>query len=141
MRLVELEIGGVKAIAELFEKEAPRTVAAIWDLLPIQDRTIHVRWSGAAWRTDQNYRLKIDPPENLVSWLEAGDLIYYDDPRYGLYKVGVAYGVAQWRDDKGELKVTRIGQIRDNLQPFVAVCERILYEGPKVVVIRRRGTQ
>ncbi len=139
MRRIEIVLDDVTATVELFEREAPKTVERLWQLLPIQDRTIHVRWSGAAWRTEHNYPLQIGELENPVTWLEPGDLIYYDDPHYDLYKFAVCYGKSQWRDDKGELYVTRIGRIIDNLPPFVARCERILYEGPKVVVMRRVG--
>ncbi|MDR7481275.1 MAG: DUF3830 family protein [Armatimonadota bacterium] len=136
MRRIEVVLDDVTATAELLERDAPRTVERLWQLLPIHDRTIHVRWSGAAWRTEKNYPLQIGELENPVTWLEPGDIAYYDDPRYGLYKVAVCYGRSQWRDEKGELYVTRLGRIVDNLQPFIARCEQILYQGPKAVIIR-----
>lgn len=139
MRWIELVLEGVTVAAEVLEREAPRTVARLWPLLPIEDRTIHVRWSGAAWRTEQNYPFNIGEVETPISWLEPGDIIYYDDPRYSLYKIGVCYGRAQWRDDKGELYVTKVGRIVENLEPFIQRCERILFEGPKKVIIRKRS--
>ena len=139
MRRIELEMDGVVATAVLFDDKAPRTCAKVWDLLPIEDRTIHVRWSGVAWRTEKNYPLQLGVVENPVTVLEAGDIIYYDDPRYRLYKIAVAYGQAAWRDFAGNLTVAHIGRITDNLEPFVKVCDRILFDGPKVVRIRRAG--
>lgn len=138
MRAIELTIDGITAEAHLFEREAPKTVERIWALLPIEDRTIHVRWSGAAWRTEKNYPLNIGEVENRVTWLEPGDIIYYDAPEYDLYKIAVCYGSSQWRDAKGELYVARVGRIVDNLAPFVRVCERILFDGPKRIFIRRK---
>ena len=136
MRRIELEVDGTVARGLLFDDRAPKTCVKVWDLLPIEDRTIQVRWSGAAWRTEGNYPLELGMIENPVTVLEAGDIIYYDDPRHELYKIGVAYGRAAWRDFAGDLSVAHIGRLTDNLEPFVRVCDRILYEGPKVVRIR-----
>jgi hypothetical protein len=139
MRQIELELGGVVARAVLLDDKASRTCAKVWDLLPVEDRTIHVRWSGAAWRTEKNYPLQIGEVENPVTVLEPGDIIYYDDPRFPLYKIGVAYGRAAWRDFAGDLTVAHIGRITDNLEAFVKACDRILFDGPKAVRIRRAG--
>lgn len=140
MPSIEIVLDDVIATAELFDREAPRTVERFVRRLPIRDRTIHVRWSGAAWRTEENYALEIGALENPATWLQPGDVAYYDDPRYGLYKIAFCYGRCQWRDDKGELYVTRLGRIVDNLEAFIARCERILYQGPKPVIIRPAGT-
>ncbi len=135
MKTARIRLGDVVARAEFFDEKTPRTVAAIWRELPILDRTIHVRWSGAAWRTEKDYPLHIGEVENPTTWLQPGDIIYYDDPRYSLFKLGFAYGRAQWRDDKGELSVARIGRIVDNLDAFVRASERILFDGPLSVEI------
>ena len=136
MRNLTVELDGVKAGAELWDDRAPKTVAALLRRLPIDDRTIHVRWSGAAWRTEKNYPLAIGEVENRATWLEPGDLIYYDDPRYELYKVAFIYGTSQWRDHKGEIDVARIGRVTDNLDAFVKASERVLFEGPKRITVR-----
>jgi len=33
--------------------------------------------------------------EHRATWLEPGDLIHYDDPRYNLNKVASVYGTSQ----------------------------------------------
>ena len=71
--------------------------------------------------------------------LQPGDIIYYDEPRLTLFKIAVAYGRAAWRDFAGNLSVAHIGRITGNLDAFVKACDRILFEGPKVVRIRRAG--
>lgn len=136
MRKLTVEINGVKAGAELWDDRAPKTVAALLRRLPIDDRTIHVRWSGAAWRTEKNYPLAIGEVENRATWLEPGDIIYYDDPRYELYKVAFIYGTSQWRDHKGEIYVARIGRVTENLDAFVQASEQVLFEGPKRIAVR-----
>jgi hypothetical protein len=137
MRRIELEIEGVVLPGELFDDKAPRTCGKIWDLLPLDDRTIQVRWSGAAWRTEKNYSLAVGEVENPITVLQAGDLIYYDEPRLDLYKIGVAYGRAAWRDFAGDLAVAHVGRLAGDLPVFTKVCDRIIFDGPKRVRIRR----
>jgi hypothetical protein len=139
VRGVELEIDGTVARGILFDDKAPRTCAKVRALLPIEDRTIQVRWSGAAWRTEKNYPLELGEIENPVTVLTAGDLIYYDESRLGLYKIGVAYGRAAWRDFNGDLSVSHIGRLTENVAAFVKACDRILYDGPRVVRIRHEA--
>lgn len=135
MRRITIDLDGVRAAGELWDDRAPKTVAALLPHLPITDRTIHVRWSGAAWRTEKNYPLEVGEIENRATWLEPGDIIYYDAPEHGLYKVAFVYGTSQWREPKGELYVARIGKVTGNLEAFIRVCEQILFQGPKSVVI------
>ncbi len=137
MREIHIELDGVVARGRLFDDRAPRTVAKVWALLPIEDRTIQVRWSGAAWRTERNYPLELGEVENPVTVLAAGDIIYYDDAPRTLFKIGVAYGQAAWRDFDGDLPVAHIGRLTENLEAFVKVSDRIIFEGPKLVRIHR----
>ncbi|HVI83928.1 MAG TPA: hypothetical protein VNA86_01340, partial [bacterium] len=73
--------------------------------------------------------------ENRATWLDPGDIIYYDDPRYQLYKVAFVYGKSQWRDDNGELYVARIGKVTNNLEAFIKASDEVLFQGPKAVAI------
>lgn len=133
-------IGKVSARATLLGDDAPRTVDTLWNGLPIDDRTIHVRWSGDAWRTEGNYELtpRGHPIENRAGRLSAGDIIYYPDYGLNLLKIGVAYGSAQWLAPfKAELDVSLIGRIDENLDAFVKTCERIIFDGPMAVHIER----
>jgi len=136
MRKIIVDLGGTIADAELWDEKAPKTTAALLHHFPITDRTIHVRWSGAAWRTEKNYPLGVGEIENGATWLEPGDIIYYDAPEHNLFKVAFIYGVSQWREPKGELYVARIGKVAGNTEAFFKVCEQILFEGPKPIAIR-----
>src|SRR5439155_23571443 len=71
---IRVRVDGVTAEGRLYEEKAPKTVASLWSALPIRDRTIQVRWSGEAWRTENNYELlPADAPvENAAGRLEAG---------------------------------------------------------------------
>lgn len=137
---VSIRVDDVWTEASLFEDKAPKTVNALWDALPIFDRTIQTRWSGDAWRTEKNYELQPEdaPVENVAGRLSAGDIIYYPGFRGGNIKVGVAYGKAQWLNPFMEpIDVALIGKIDTNLDAFVERCSRIIFEGPLDVEITR----
>lgn len=140
MPRVYVRVGEVVAEASLDDGLAPRTVAALWDRLPIRDRTIQTRWSGDAWRTEGNHELlsREDAVENVADRLAAGDMIYYPGYRAGLLKVGAAYGEARWLAPFCvPLDVSLIGHIDTNLAAFTAACQRIILDGPLTVEIGR----
>jgi hypothetical protein len=135
---IRVKVDNVVAEGELFEDKAPKTVAALWDTLPIRDRTIQTRWSGDAWRTERNYELqpKGAPVENIADRLGPGDIIYY--PGTTNIKVGIAYGKAKWLNPFMEpIDVAHIGKLDTNVDAFVKRCERIIFEGPLSVEITR----
>jgi len=137
---IQIRLGDVTAEAVLYEDAAPKTTAALWERLPIQDRTIQTRWSGSAWRTERNYELLPEsaPVENVAGRLGAGDIIYYPNYRTGLIKIGFAYGDAQWLAPfMVPNRVALVGKIATNLDEFVARCQRIIFEGPLDVEITR----
>jgi len=137
---IRVKVGDVVAEGRLFEEQAPKTVQALWERLPIRDRTIQARWSGDAWRTEENYELlnKDAPVENPAGRLSAGDIIYYPGYRSGLLKVAIAYGQAQWLAPfMVPLDVTYLGRLDTNVDAFVQRSQRIIFDGPLHVEISR----
>ena len=138
---IRIRVGDVVAEAALFEDQAPKTVAALWDRLPLlNERTIQVRWSGDAWRTVGDYELltKDDEIENRIERLGAGDVAYYPGYHSGNFKICFAYGKAQWLAPfMVPLAVSRIGKIDVNLDAFVAASQRIIFDGPLDVEVTR----
>jgi hypothetical protein len=135
---IRIRLGDITAEAALFEDHAPKTVEALWKRLPITDRTIQARWSGDAWRTEENYELlsREAPVENQAERLSAGDVIYYPGYKSGLLKIAMAYGNAQWLAPfMVPLPVSLIGKIDVNLDAFVERCQRIIFDGPLNVEI------
>ena len=133
---LQIKVGDSISRAELFHDKAPLTTQALLNTLPILDRTIQVRWSGDAWRTERNYELrpKGSPVENVAGRLRAGDLIYF--PGDANIKVGIAYGQAQWLAPFMEpVDVCHLGRITEGLDDFVAVSQRIIFDGPLPVEI------
>lgn len=136
MRKLTIDLGGTKAGAELWDDKAPKTVAALLKHFPMTDRTIHVRWSGDAWRTEKNYPLEVGEVENRITWLRPGDIIYYHAPEHDLFKVAIAYRTSQWREPKGEIYVAHIGRVTDNLDGLNKASGAILFQGPLPVTLK-----
>lgn len=142
MKRIYIKIDDVHAEATLFEEDAPKTVASLWEFLPMVDRTIQTRWSGDAWRTESNYELLSADAEveNIADRLSAGDVIYYPGYRAGLFKIGLAYGDARWLAPfMRPLDVSLVGKVDRNLDTLVAACQRIIFDGPLSVEIGRMG--
>jgi hypothetical protein len=136
-RYMDIQIKEASGRIRLLDDEAPQTADAIWDLLPIEDKTVAVRWSGNAWRTDRDYPLAFEAIENRPEFLEAGDIAYY--PR--LQKICFAYGKAQWRGPGGEIRdMTLFGRVEEGLGELVAASERAHVEGSAECVLARHTT-
>jgi hypothetical protein len=137
---IRVRVDGVEAEGLLFEDKAPETVNALWSRLPINDRTIQVRWSGDAWRTENNYELRPRGAavENVAGRLDAGDIIFYPGHDANLVKVGIAYGKAQWLAPfMVPIDVALIGKLDTGLDAFVERCSRIIFAGPLQVELTR----
>jgi hypothetical protein len=135
-RYIDIQIQDARGRIRLLDDEAPRTAQAIWDLLPIEDKTIAVRWSGNAWRSDRDYALSFDSVENRPEFLQAGEIAYY--PR--LQKLCFAYGTAQWRGPAGEIRdMTLFGRVDQGLGELVAASERAHVEGSADCLLTRHA--
>ena len=137
---IKIIVGGITAEASLHEDKAPKTVTALWNELPFVDRTVHVAWSGSAWRTEQNHELQpaSAPVENATNRLTSGDIIFYPGHALKLTKVGFCYGNAQWLAPFGVMvDVALIGKVDRNLAEFERVCRRILPDGPMTAWVSR----
>ncbi len=146
MRKIEIEIGGiwvenpvmylpgVVGAATLLEDKAPQTCQALWDTLPIEDRTIHAYSAGQAWRAAGNYKLVPEGVvENPAESLEPGDIVHLNMPHIPLLKIFMVYGNA-----RPPVPLSIIAKVDENLDELIKMSRRILYEGPKNVTIRRR---
>jgi hypothetical protein len=136
---IRIRIGGIEAEAALLEDKAPKTVAAIWNAIPFTDRTVQVRWSGDAWRTQGRYEFfpKDTPVENLGGKLTKGDIIYYYTGDQNKV-IGFCYGKAQWLAPyMVPVDVCVVGKIDKGLEDFSRVCERIIFDGPLTVMVDR----
>lgn len=115
-RYLNISVGTASGRMRLFDEEAPKTVQALWDALPLEDQTIPVQWSGTAWRSEQNYVFEGVGVENRPERLSAGQLAYYPRSK----KICFAYGDSQWKGSHGELRdLNLVGQVEEGLDEIV----------------------
>lgn len=80
MRKLLFELNGARAIAEMHDEDVPNTCDAIWDILPVEGRSIHANWASREimlhLRGEKILRL---PPEgsSVRGTIAPGDIIYF----------------------------------------------------------------
>ena len=149
MRKIEIEIGGqwvenpvaylpgVIATARLSDDKAPKACQALWELLPIETRTIHAFNAGQTWRTEKNYQLMPEgisenPPKGAF---EVGDMAHLNIADIPLFKTFFIYGISKTTRPES---MSVIAKVEDNLEELVNMSRRILYQGPMNLSIRRK---
>ncbi|MFC4949716.1 DUF3830 family protein [Pseudonocardia sp. GCM10023141] len=90
---ISLERRGVSCIAELLEKEAPRTTAAVWDALPLGGDTQHAKYArNEVYTIVPRFGPTIGHENTTVTPI-PGDVCYFD------FSGGVLD--AAFKDDQG----------------------------------------
>ena len=135
---------GIRAIATFLEDAAPRTCAALWDMLPIDGETFHAKWAGR-----ELYTL-VTPPEaspgleNATNMPIPGDLLWFDvspdsidlpiemrkaNPR-GLVDIAVFYGRNNFLlSPQGFMPGNLFATITEGLAEYAKACGEVFREG------------
>jgi Protein of unknown function (DUF3830) len=80
MRKIILELEGANAIAALFDEHVPRTVEALWNLLPISGKAIHANWSGREIMLHLEGEKLLRPPQEVKihsNFIREGDIHFF----------------------------------------------------------------
>jgi hypothetical protein len=145
LRLV-LAAEGVEAFAELIEREAPRTCAAIWNALPFEGDLVHAMWSGPETYLPIAPTLRIEaehqtthplPGEIGFYALDGGILIGWPSDMAELaffYDRGAKPSMPN-----GPVSMNIFARIVDNFEGFREVCRRMQREGTKVLRVEREA--
>ena len=138
MRMIELEIEGVTALARLLDDGAPRTCQALWDILPFESLVTHSRWSGSRLHTRTHPELDIGPVdypfiENPSAYQAPGDVVIWplDNELMVIYSPGKFQRMGQhW-------PVTHVASIEGDMAQFADKIERLQWDGARKLIIRR----
>ncbi|WP_049998910.1 DUF3830 family protein [Halococcus sediminicola] len=133
---LEFDIDGDVYTAELLEEEAPESVEAMRDFLPLESHLMHVRWSGhATWVNIDEIELPEIPRENHTVYPSYGDILLY--PGYRNEKeILVPCGSTCFKSPAGELAgnhVATLNAARDELREME---QETLRTGQKDITIR-----
>lgn len=145
---ISLEDGGVSAIADLLEEDAPTTCEAIWNMLPLRLSAVHDIWSGHEVLAHLDPQTQL-PPENVLTYIPMpGDIFYYYRPPH--YFRGAPYGrtesaelgIVYDRDTRpqgprGPEAVNLFATVSTGLDELAQACEQMIYHGQQQLLIEK----
>lgn len=140
---------GESVVADLLEAEAPKLCDMIWQMLPLQYKTIHGMYSGAEVFVLLD-EPRPSPNENLVQLPLPGEVLYFYDntgnatnakPEVSeicfVYNRGVILKGAEGVPTYCSLFARVPGDWKTDWTPFQQACRRVRHEGPQMLRIER----
>ena len=135
MTKVMLTCGDYQFFARLEEEKAPRTCAIFKKMLPIEDRLIHVRWSGEGmWIPMGDTRWEGLDFENHTSYPSKGELLIYPGGISEMEMI-LAYGGVSFASKVGQLAGNHVLTITEGLDQLYELGRTTLYEGAQNIRI------
>ena len=136
MSRLELVVDGEVLTAELLPDDAPKSVAAVKDLLPLESELMHVRWSGiATWINIDEIDLPEIPRENHTVYPSFGDLLLYPGYR-NEQEILVPCGPTCFKSPAGELAGNHFATLDTPREDLRAIEQRTLRDGMLDVTLR-----
>jgi len=132
MTRIDITAGPFRFAARLEDKLAPRTSATFLELLPYQERIIHVRWSGeGCWIPLGALDLGL-PYENHTSYPTPGQFILYPG---GISETEIllAYGGVHFASKMGQLAGNHFLTIIEGNEHLSELGRLVLWEGAQPI--------
>jgi Protein of unknown function (DUF3830) len=127
--VLRITAGEFEFAARLEEENAPRTVAAVSGLLPLDGKLAQARWSGEAAWVPLGWELDLElEPENATSYPGAGDLLLYPG---GLSEVEILfpYGATCFASKMGQLAGNHFATIEAGREQLKELGRVVAWEG------------
>lgn len=136
MGQLEFDVEGDVFTADLLEDEAPRSVEAMREFLPLESQLMHVRWSGiATWIDIDEIDLPEIPRENHTVYPSCGDVLLYPGYR-NEQEILVPCGPTCFKSSAGELAGNHVATLDATRERLRAIEQETLETGMKEVVVR-----
>ena len=132
--MLRITAGELEFTARLQEGKAPKTVAALRGLLPLEGKLVQARWSGEATWLPLGWELDLGlGPENATVYPAPGELLLYPG---GLSEVEILfpYGATSFASKMGQLAGNHFATIEGGGDHLAALGEAILWRGAQDVV-------
>ena len=134
MTKLKISVGGFDFIGELEETKAPETCCAFRQLLPLENKLIHGRWSGdAMWIPYGDTRLGLEY-ENQTSFPAKGEFLLYPGGITEMELV-VSYGKCLFSSEVGQLAGNHFMTLVEGAENLEALGHKVLWEGAQVIRI------
>jgi hypothetical protein len=127
--VLRITVGDFTFLARMDEEAAPRTVAALRELLPLESHLVQARWSGEAAWVPMGFDLDLEfGPENANSYPAAGELLLYPG---GLSEVEILfpYGATCFASKMGQLAGNHFATIHEGREQLAELGHRVLWDG------------
>lgn len=136
MSTLELELEDRTLTAEVYEEEAPESVAAMREFLPLDSELMHVRWSGhATWINIDEIDLPELPRENHTVYPSRGDILLYPGYR-NEQEILVACGSTCFKSPAGELAGNHVATLDATREELRTIEQETLETGMKDITVR-----
>lgn len=132
---LRIELPDRTLTAELLPDEAPESVAAIREILPLESELMHVRWSGhATWINIDEIELPNVPRENHTVYPSRGDLLLYPGFR-NEKEILFACGSTCFKSPAGELAGNHFATVDEDRQSLRDLEQLTLRDGMQSVTL------
>jgi hypothetical protein len=131
--MLRVTVGGRELTARLEEDKAPKTIAALRTLLPLEGKLVQARWSGEAAWVPLGWELELElETENATSYPAAGELLLYPG---GLSEVEILfpYGPTCFASKMGQLAGNHFATIDDGQDQLAEIGRAVLEEGAQAI--------
>jgi hypothetical protein len=135
--VLEIVSGELRFVARLEEEAAPKTVAALRRLLPLESRLIHARWSGeACWIPFGELDVGFGP-ENATSYPAPGEILFYPGG-VSETEILVPYGPTAFASKAGALAGNHFATVLEGAAALGALGRKALWEGAQPIRLEER---
>ena len=131
--MLRITMGDFEFTARLEEDRAPKTVAAVRGLLPLESELVQARWSGESAWVPLGWELELDlGPENATSYPASGELLLYPG---GLSEVEVLfpYGATSFASKTGQLAGNHFATIDSGRERLPELGDAVLRRGAQPI--------
>ena len=132
--VLAISTGDFRFTARLEEDAAPRTIAVLRTLLPLESQLVQARWSGESAWVPMGFELDLGlGPENANSYPAAGELLLYPG---GLSEVEILfpYGATCFASKMGQLAGNHFATIGEGAERLPELGRVVLWEGAQPIL-------
>jgi uncharacterized protein DUF3830 len=133
--VLRITAGDFEFSARLEEEAAPKTIAALRRLFPLESKLVQARWSGEAAWVPMGFELDLGiGPENANSYPAAGELLLYPG---GLSEVEILfpYGATCFASKMGQLAGNHFATIEEGRERLAELGDTVLWRGSQEIHI------
>jgi hypothetical protein len=131
--VLRISAGDFEFTARLEEEKAPRTIAALRGLLPLESQLVQARWSGeSAWvPLGSDLELELGA-ENATTYPAPGELLLYPG---GLSEVEILfpYGATNFASKMGQLAGNHFATIESGSERLGELGNAVLWQGAQPI--------